>query len=66
VFRQGLQWGIDHFGFTVRGDLDAYCNTLKQKGVVFTVDPMDFGPTLRIAFLQAPDGVTIELLQRKG
>jgi catechol 2,3-dioxygenase-like lactoylglutathione lyase family enzyme len=62
--RQGLQWGIDHFGFNVRGDLDAYCNELKRKGVVFTVNPMDFGPNLRIAFLQAPDGVIIELLKR--
>lgn len=62
--RQGLQWGIDHFGFSVRGDLDAYCAELKRKGVVFTIDPVDFGAGLRIAFLQAPDGVIIELLQR--
>jgi catechol 2,3-dioxygenase-like lactoylglutathione lyase family enzyme len=64
--RQALQWGIDHFGFSVRGDIDAYCNELKRKGVVFTVDPMDFAPGLRIAFLQAPDGVIIEILQREG
>ncbi|RJQ83314.1 MAG: VOC family protein [Desulfobacteraceae bacterium] len=64
--RQGLQWGVDHFGFNVRGDLDGYCAELKRKGVVFTVEPMDFGPNLRIAFLQAPDGVIIELLRRKG
>lgn len=63
--RQGQQWGIDHFGFNVRGDLDACCTDLKHKGVVFTVEPMDFGPNLRIAFVQAPDGVVIELLQRK-
>ena len=65
VERQELQWGIDHFGFSVRGDLDAYCNELKRKGVIFTIDPMNFGPNLRIAFLQAPDGVIIELLQRE-
>jgi catechol 2,3-dioxygenase-like lactoylglutathione lyase family enzyme len=63
--RQGLQWGVDHFGFQVRGDLDTYCNELKRKGVVFTIDPMNFGPNLRIAFLQAPDGVIIELLKRE-
>ena len=62
--RRGLQWGIDHFGFNVRGDLDAFCTELKGKGVIFTVDPMDFGPNLRIAFLQAPDEVIIELLHR--
>jgi catechol 2,3-dioxygenase-like lactoylglutathione lyase family enzyme len=66
VPRKGLQWGIDHFGFNVRGDLDACCNELKRKGVVFTVNPMDFGPNLRIAFLQAPDGVIIELLKRSA
>ena len=66
VPRQGLQWGIDHFGFNVRGDLDACCDELKRKGVVFTVNPMDFGPNLRIAFLQAPDGVIIELLKRSA
>ena len=65
VERQGLQRGIDHFGFNVRGDLDSYCNELKRKGVVFTIDPMKFGANLRIAFLQAPDGVIIELLQRQ-
>jgi catechol 2,3-dioxygenase-like lactoylglutathione lyase family enzyme len=63
--RTGLQWGIDHFGFNVRGDLDALCDELKRKGVVFTLDPMDLGPNLRIAFLEAPDGVIIELLKRK-
>lgn len=60
----GLQWGTDHFGFSVRGDFDAFCSQLKAKGVVFTLDPMDLGPKLRIAFIQAPDGVSIELLRR--
>ena len=64
--REGLQWGIDHFGFQVSGDFDRYCGELKAKGVEFTVDPMDFGATLRIAFIRAPDDVIIELLQRKG
>lgn len=62
--RRGPQWGVDHFGFHVRGDLDAYCDALKQKDVTFTLDPVDFGSNLRIAFLQAPDGVIIELLKR--
>lgn len=66
VARAGLQWGTDHFGFSVRGDFDGYCARLKENGVVFTVDPMDFGPSLRLAFIEAPDGVSIELLQRKG
>src|ERR1043165_10111709 len=27
------EWGTDHFGFTYRGDLRAFCAALKQKGV---------------------------------
>ena len=60
------QWGTDHFGFRVDGDFDGFCGELKKNGVKFTVDPVDFGPTVRIAFIEAPDGVSIELLQRKG
>jgi len=64
--KHGLEWGTDHFGFHVPGDFDFFCDNLKKKGVKFTVDPMDFSPSLRIAFIEAPDGVSIELLQRKG
>ena len=63
--KDGLQWGVDHYGFKVDSDFDEYCNQLKNKGVVFDLDPVDFGPELRIAFIQAPDGVSIELLRRK-
>ena len=63
--KQGLHWGTDHFGFRVLADFDGFCDTLKKKGVVFIVEPKDFSPTTRIAFIQAPDGVSIELLIRK-
>jgi catechol 2,3-dioxygenase-like lactoylglutathione lyase family enzyme len=63
--KQGLQWGTDHFGFRVDTDFDAFCSDLKKNGVNFTLEPMDFSPTVRIAFIEAPDGVSIELLQRK-
>jgi len=66
VDKPALTWGTDHFGFHVRGDFDGFCNGLKSKGVVFTRGPEDFGPTLRLAFITAPDGVSIELLQRKA
>jgi catechol 2,3-dioxygenase-like lactoylglutathione lyase family enzyme len=66
IDKAGLQWGVDHFGFQVSSDFDSYCKQLKSKGVVFTLEPVDFGPELRIAFIQAPDGVIIELLHRKG
>lgn len=66
VDKQGLTWGTDHFGFHVHGDFDGFCNALKSKGVVFTRDPENFSPTLRLAFIAAPDSVSIELLQRKA
>jgi catechol 2,3-dioxygenase-like lactoylglutathione lyase family enzyme len=61
-----LQWGTDHFGFQVQGDFDGYCDALRKKGVRFTLDPVDFSPKVRIAFIEAPDGGVIELLQRRG
>jgi lactoylglutathione lyase len=61
----GLEWGLDHFGMYVQGDFDAYCADLKKKGVHFVVEPKDNSPTTRVAFIEAPDKVTIELLCRK-
>lgn len=62
--KSGFEWGTDHFAFEVSGDFDAYCDELKKKGVKFTVEPVQFNPKTRIAFIEAPDGVSIELLQR--
>lgn len=63
--KTGIEWGTDHFGFRVDGDFDGFCEDLKKNGVKFTVEPMDFGPSARIAFIEAPDGVNIELVHRK-
>ena len=63
--KKTLEWGVDHFGLRVRGDFDAFCNGLKEKGVTFSLAPTDFNPTTRIAFIDAPDGVSIELLDRR-
>jgi lactoylglutathione lyase len=59
------QWGTDHFGFRVSGDLDEFCDQLRKKGAAFAAEPHDFAPGVRIAFLSAPDDVTIELVQTK-
>jgi catechol 2,3-dioxygenase-like lactoylglutathione lyase family enzyme len=59
------QWGTDHFGFTVDGDLNALCNAIKAKGGIFSVEPYEFTPGTHIAYLAGPDGVTIELVERK-
>ena len=62
--RPGLQWGVDHFGLQVKGDFDGFCAELKRKGVAFSLEPTDFNATTRIAFIKAPDGVSVELLRR--
>ncbi|MCC7484635.1 MAG: VOC family protein [Burkholderiales bacterium] len=63
--RGPLEWGVDHFGLRVKGDFDGFCAGLRAKGVTFSLEPVDFNPTTRIAFINAPDGVSIELLNRK-
>ena len=49
----------------VKGDFDGFCADLKKKDVTFSLEPTDFNPTTRIAFINAPDGVSVELLNRK-
>ena len=55
--------GLDHFGLEVKG-IDAVVADLKAKGAVFTHGPETIRPGTRIAFLTAPEGVSIELLER--
>ena len=55
--------GLDHFGLTVSG-IDAVVAELKAKGVEFTREPTTVRPGTRVAFLRAPEGVSIELLDR--
>ena len=63
--KSNLHWGVDHFGLQVKGDFDRFCAGLRSKGCTFDKEPTDFNPTTRIAFVRAPDGVSIELLNRK-
>jgi lactoylglutathione lyase len=55
--------GLDHFGLRV-DNIDAAYAELTQRGAVFTVAPRTIRPGVRIAFVQAPDNVRIELLER--
>ena len=57
------EWGTDHFGFSYRGDLRAFCDKLKQKGVRMAVEPWEFKPGMVLCYVAAPDGVSIELIQ---
>jgi catechol 2,3-dioxygenase-like lactoylglutathione lyase family enzyme len=55
--------GLDHFGFEVKG-LDAVCAELKRKGAKFTREPENIRPGIKIAFVEGPDQVSIEILER--
>ena len=58
------RFGADHFGLRVV-DVDATVAELRRRGVTIDVEPWDFGPALRIAFVKGPDDVRIELVQPK-
>ena len=57
--------GLDHFGLRVSG-IDAVVAELKAKGAVFTREPTTVRPGVRVAFMRAPEGVSIELLDRSA
>ncbi|WP_240756668.1 VOC family protein [Roseicella aquatilis] len=46
-------------------DLDAAVADLKAKGVTFTMEPREARPGLRICFIEGPQNITIELLERR-
>ena len=56
--------GLDHFGLRVE-NMDEAVAELKRRGATFTLEPRTIRPGVRIAFVQAPDNVRIELLERK-
>ena len=57
------RWGTDHFGYDYHGDLRAFCEEIRAKGATFAAEPWEFSPGNVICFLQAPDNVSIELMQ---
>jgi catechol 2,3-dioxygenase-like lactoylglutathione lyase family enzyme len=58
-------FGTDHFGLEV-SDVDATIQELKGRGVFVEVEPWDFSPQMRIAFVKGPDEVRIELVQPRA
>ncbi len=57
--------GIEHIGLQVQ-NLDAAAANLRAKGAEFLMEPNSPRPGLRIAFVQGPDSIRIELLERSG
>jgi catechol 2,3-dioxygenase-like lactoylglutathione lyase family enzyme len=58
-------WGTDHFGFIYHGDLHAFCEEIRAKGATFAVEPWEFAPGTVLCYVNAPDGVTIELVRAR-
>jgi catechol 2,3-dioxygenase-like lactoylglutathione lyase family enzyme len=57
--------GVEHIGLTV-SDLDAAMSDLAGKGVPIVSGPSSPRSGVRIAFFAMPDGVRVELIERKG
>ena len=57
--------GLDHFGLRVE-DMDQAVAELKRRGASFMMEPRTIRPGVKIAFVQAPDNVRIELLERRS
>lgn len=60
--RSGPPRGIYQLGLVV-DNMDRAVKELKAKGAEFESEPFEASPGLRIAFMKAPDGVQIELLE---
>src|SRR6202044_2708072 len=57
--------GIEHVGLRVE-NLDAVVADLRGKGGRFLVEPNSPRPGLKMAFIEGPDGVRIEILERSS
>ncbi len=56
------RFGLDHFGFEVQ-ELDALAAMLDARGVIFVERPNLAAPGVRLAVIEAPDGVRIEFIE---
>lgn len=58
-------YGVYHVGFKT-DDLATEVAKMKARGVKFIQDLVQVNPQLQAAFIEGPDGISIELLQRGG
>ena len=56
-------WGTDHFGFLYQGNLKAFYEELRAKGVDFPVELKRGVSGSWLCYVAAPDGVSIELME---
>jgi lactoylglutathione lyase len=60
--RKGTR-GFDHIAFRVK-DLDKTAEFLKKKGAKFSTAPGVNARGVKLAYIEGPDGIHIELLER--
>ena len=56
------EFGLSHLAFKVN-DIEATANDLKSRGAQFLIPPFQVRPTRKTAFIKAPDGVLIQLVE---
>ena len=56
-------WGVYQIGLTV-DNMEVTFKALKDKGAEFEGDPIKVDSGITIAYMKAPDGVQIELLEK--
>lgn len=61
---RGPRRGFAHVGLTV-SELEALVERMRRDGVTISVDPFDIAPNVRGAYILAPDGIELELLEPK-
>lgn len=57
--------GLEHIGLVVN-DLDAAMTDLRERGVRFVIEPQQPRPGVRIVFIEGPERVSIELIERRA
>ena len=60
---QPVRYGVYHIGLKTR-DLLAEAAKMKARGVKFTMEVNQLNPKTKYGFIEGPDGISIELLQR--
>ena len=55
-----------YFGFLYHGDLAKFCDELRTKGVTFPVEPKAGVHGRLLCYIDAPDGVSIEIMQQEN
>ena len=57
------RYGLDHFGFEV-DDMDEAAAHLRANGAHFICEPWTMPSGSTVAFIEAPDHVSVEIIQR--